>query len=220
MLKGYTHIHIVLDRTGSMGAIAHKVIEGFNDFMARQREQKEKCTVSLVQFDSEDPYEVIAHMRAPKHIDNLTHETYQPRSMTPLYDALGKSIHKLGKTLFEMKESERPEGVVVLVITDGEENSSKEYKRDKVLEMIKHQQEHYKWNFVFMASNLTALDQAQSVGILRGQTLAFDQDDEGVSNAFAAAADNVVSYRTSNLAETLNFSGDQKTKQRMERLRK
>jgi len=87
----------------------------------------------------------------------LGHENFVPRGGTPLFDAVGTVIDQLGDELRSLKESERPERVIVVVITDGEENTSTRYSQEQVAGMVKHQQDKYSWNFIFLGANQDAV---------------------------------------------------------------
>ena len=136
-----THISIILDRTGSMESIKDDTIGGFNAFLKEQKAQPGEATLTLVQFDSQDPYEVIHAMKAIKEIPELDGKTYVPIANTPLLDAIGRGINDLGKKLDDMKKKERPEKIVLVVITDGQENASKEFSKKDIVKMIKKQEE-------------------------------------------------------------------------------
>jgi len=82
----------------------------------------------------------------------LNGDTYRAGGMTALLDAVGKTIDEVGTRLANEADENRPEKVIFLVITDGQENSSREYKLDQIQEKIKHQEEKYQWEFVFMGS--------------------------------------------------------------------
>ncbi|SVD27610.1 uncharacterized protein METZ01_LOCUS380464, partial [marine metagenome] len=90
-----THIAIILDRTGSMEEIREDTIGGFNAFLKEQQALPDEATLSLIQFDSQDPYEVIHHFEKIKDIPKLSPETYVPRASTPLLDAIGRGINDL-----------------------------------------------------------------------------------------------------------------------------
>ncbi len=76
----YTHMAVILDRTGSMESIRDDTIGGFNAFLNEQKQQPGKATLTLVQFDSQDPYEVIHQVKTIKEVPELTKETYVPRA--------------------------------------------------------------------------------------------------------------------------------------------
>ena len=109
MKKGYAHIHVILDRTGSMQSIRDDVIGGFNNYIEQQKHGPGVATLSLIQFDSQDPYEVVHDFMLLAAVPPLTAKTYVPRANTPLLDALGHGIADLQGRLGKLAEAERRE---------------------------------------------------------------------------------------------------------------
>ena len=90
---------------------------------------------------------------------------YSPNGCTAMNDGIGTAIDRIGKWLADMPEEERPSKNLIVIMTDGEENSSKEYSLNKVKEMIQHQTEKYNWTFVYMGMDITSADCAENLGI-------------------------------------------------------
>ena len=132
MRQDYTHIAVILDRTGSMESIRDDTIGGFNTFLKKQKAEPGTATLTLVQFDTQDPYEVIHQFKPIGEVPELNRETYVPRASTPLLDALGRGVNDLEKNLSEIKEEERPSKVIVIIVTDGQENSSREFRKEQI----------------------------------------------------------------------------------------
>lgn len=193
----YTHISVLLDRTGSMQSIRDDTIGGFNTFLAAQQAQTGIATLTLVQFDSQDPYEVIHRFKSIKAVTPLTKETYVPRASTPLLDALGRGINDLGQQLAGMPEPERPEKIVFVVVTDGQENASREFNKAQVEKMIKEQTDVYKWQFVFLSSDLASISDAHALGVAAPATLQYAHGAAGARNAWDALSSKTVGYRAS-----------------------
>jgi hypothetical protein len=204
MKNNYTAIFLVLDRSGSMTSCEDVTREGFNSFITKQRKELGKATMTLVQFD--DQYEVNYEFKDIKDVPLLDKDNYQPRGWTALLDAVGKLINQAGKQLLEMNEKDRPEKVLFVIQTDGLENSSKEFNRDKIFEMIKHQREKYQWGFVFLGANQDAIATATSYGIAPSSTLSYATNNSNYvfssglhcyTAAFRAAPDSVAASATS-----------------------
>src|SRR5208282_297454 len=123
---------------------------GFNEFVESQKIGEGDATITLIQFDTENPWEVVFEDKPVKQAPKLTPDVYFPRGGTPLHDCIGRTINDLGARLNKTKESDRPGKVVIVIMTDGLENSSTLFKAPQIAEMIKHQQEAYKWHFVFL----------------------------------------------------------------------
>lgn len=212
-----THITVILDRTGSMESIREDVIGGFNTFLDTQK-QEPSTRITLIQFDSQEPHEVIYSNRPVSETPHLTLSTYVPRASTPLYDAVGQGIVELGQALSAMPESERPDKVIFVIITDGLENASLEYTAERVRVMLEHQRDVYKWEFVFLSSDLNSFAQADAMGIPMANAMAFDANSTGVEAVFAASASNSLSY-TRGTTSGMAWTGEQREEQEQEKAR-
>ena len=196
MKQDYTHISVILDRTGSMESIRDDTIGGFNTFLKDQKAQPGTATLTLVQFDTQDPYEVIHRFEPIKDVPELTRETYVPRASTPLLDAIGRGINDLEKSIAELKGEDRPSRVIMVVITDGRENSSREFHKDQIEKMIKERADKDDWQFVFLSADLAAMGDAMSVGIHADAALLFEKSGKGASRAWASLSSRTSDYRS------------------------
>lgn len=197
MQTGYTHISVILDRSGSMEAIRDDTLGGFNSFLrTQQAEPAGTATLTLVQFDSTDPYEVIHQFRALGSVPPLTRETFVPRATTSLLDAMGRAINDIDQQLVQLAEAARPEKVLVVIITDGQENASREFSRAQVEKMIKNKQDQHGWEFGFLSADLASIDLAQSVGIHAHNTSFFDLDSGGVGQSWDFIGSTTTAHRT------------------------
>lgn len=194
MKQGLTHIIFVVDRSGSMSGIATDMIGGYNEFIKKQKETPGECFVSFYQFD--DVYEPVFERVALVEVKDLDANTYVPRNMTALYDAIGKTANNYGEYLASLKEEERPERILFVTITDGLNNASREFTLEQVRNIIKHQTEAYKWDFVFLGSNIDAWDAGASLGVKGSSTLQFANAAGSVKNAFNSLGKNTVMYRS------------------------
>jgi hypothetical protein len=196
MKENYTHITVILDRTGSMESIRDDTIGGFNTFLEQQRAEPGTATLTLVQFDTQDPYEVIHRFKPIEEVPELNRETYVPRASTPLLDALGRGINDLDKSIADLKETDRPSKVVVVVVTDGQENSSREFRRDQIEKMIKEKMENNSWQFVFLSADLAAIGDARSTGFDAAAVLLFEKSGQGTADAWASVSKRTSDYRS------------------------
>ena len=163
MKQGFIYCTFVIDKSGSMWSKVSDVIGGFNRFITEQKEQKEGETkVSIYMFN--DTIQKTVTNEDIDEVQKLNNISYCPGGNTALNDAIGIAIDETGKFLSEMKEEDRPSKVIVVVMTDGYENSSKEYSREQVKEMIKHQEDKYSWDFVYIGADMTSDEQAKSYG--------------------------------------------------------
>jgi hypothetical protein len=197
MRQDYTHMTVILDRTGSMESIRDDTIGGFTTFLKKQKKEPGTATLTLVQFDSQDPYELIHRFKPIGEVPELNRETYVPRASTPLLDALGRGINDLEKSLSELKEEDCPSKVVLVVVTDGQENSSREFRKDQIEKMVKEKTEKNSWQFVFLSADLAALGDAQAVGIHADAMLLFAKNNKGSADAWTSLSVRISDYRSS-----------------------
>lgn len=197
MKKDYTHITVLIDKSGSMESIKSDTIGGFNSYLSEQQALPGTATMSLVLFDTGNPFEVIHGFKPITSVKPLTDTTYCPMGGTPLLDAIGRGINDLGKNLSDLPEDERPEKVVFAIITDGQENSSREFTKAQIEQMIKTQREVYNWQIVFQSSDLSAMADAQSYGINLQSMASYAPTGVGVRNAFSSLSASTSVYRSS-----------------------
>jgi len=190
-----SHISVILDRTGSMQDIRADVVGGYNAFLAAQRDTPHPATLTLVQFDSQDPYEILHSAADIATVPPLTLEQYVPRASTPLYDAMGRGILDLEAWLAARPDAERPGKVIFVVVTDGQENASREFDRKRVNRLVKAKKK-LDWDFVFLSADLDAFEDAGHIGVEHESRLLFSRSSTGNSNAWAAASMKVRDRRT------------------------
>lgn len=186
MKKGYTDITFILDKSQSMGKVQMETIEGFNQFLKDQKEVEGEATFSLIMFDTS--YNIIHNGINIQDVPDLNTDTYHPGNWTALLDAVSRGIDEAGKRLDAMEEDEKPETVIFVIQTDGEENSSKEASLEDVNKMITHQTEKYNWEFVFLGANQDAFAAGSSLGISSAATITYDHSSIGTRHVFAAAS--------------------------------
>lgn len=160
MKENYTHLSLVVDRSGSMQGIHTDAAGGINALIKEQAAVEGQITVTLYQFD--DRYEkVFGPILA---CDSPTY-VLSPRGMTALLDATGKAITETGEFLSTLSEDKRPDRVVFVIVTDGYENASKEFTKDKVKALIETQTKQWNWEFVYLAANIDAFSEAGQLGV-------------------------------------------------------
>ena len=188
-------IAVILDRSGSMGSVKESTIDNFNEFMESQRTVVRDADVRLIQFD--DHYDLV-YSTSLKDAPKLTLETFVPRGSTALHDAIGRTIDDLGVEFAARPDKLRPNKVVVLILTDGYENASKKYTQNQVADKIKHQQDVYKWQFVFMGATQDAVLTARNYNILAGHAIATNITDLWkYSTAVRTVSANIAAYANS-----------------------
>ena len=161
MKSNLLHICFVLDESGSMYNSVDDVIGGFQKLIDEQKGEKNgECIISLYRFSDTVKKDYIG-----KPVDEVSKLIYSPGGCTAMNDGVGTAIDEIGKWLSDMDESERPSKNMIVIMTDGKENASREYSFDTVKAKIKHQEEKYSWTFVYMGTNLQDLKDANRLGI-------------------------------------------------------
>lgn len=146
-----THITILVDRSGSMSSMKEEATNSVREFIAQQKEVEGDCTLLLADFDGMDPFKV--YYSCDLHEAKESTYALEPRGATPLYDAIGMGLVEASK--FEAEKH------YFVIITDGAENASKEYDKDRVNRLIKEHEDRG-WEFIFMAAGQEAWSQAYS----------------------------------------------------------
>jgi hypothetical protein len=193
MKKNLTEIAYVLDRSGSMGSMTEPAIAGFNQFLAEQRKAPGHARLTLVLFD--DEYLVPCQSLPLEEIVELDTTSYVPRGMTALLDAIGRTIVQLGRQLEATPEAKRPGQVIVAIFTDGYENASSEFSLKKISKMIRHQQEKYGWEFLFLGANQDAIATAVQMGIDHDKAATVSYDHAGVMSSSSSFNRKMVAMR-------------------------
>ncbi len=194
MKKGFCKVVLVVDASGSMYHLRKDVIGSLNKFIEDQKGVEGECQVTHIQFSTD--YRVIDDSVDVKDFRTLTAADYNPNGGTALNDALANAIISTGAQLAAMKEEDRPDKVIVVVQTDGEENSSKEYRDVSVIQaMVKEQQDKYSWEFVFLGTNIDAVQTAVNFGINAKNAMFYDDSSLGATRGFGSVSENLCSYR-------------------------
>lgn len=178
-----TLIAVLLDRSGSMSSVKDDAEGGFDTYVDAQRAEPRETVVTLAQFDTE--YQVVYQNLPVAQVPKLA---LVPRGATALYDAIGRLITDVGSELSATPEEQRPGKVIVVVITDGHENSSKEWTHAAVSAAITRQEQTYSWEFLFLGSNMDAVAIGSALGIAKDRSITWTSSSAGVAGAFAAAA--------------------------------
>lgn len=202
----YTHIHVLFDRSGSMSGHESDIDGWYKTFMAEQKAQPGTCTVSTAQFDTGSYETVIEWSR----IQDIPAEyNLVPRGGTPLRDSVAKSIIDLGKHLEAMPENERPSKVIVIVHTDGQENSSREFTQEQIKAMVKEQEDKYSWEFVFLGAGIDAYAQGAQIGFDSLKTLSLGDTQDAYYKSATITSAAVSRFRSASVGTKLNYTPDE-----------
>ena len=189
-----THITLILDRSGSMSDITDDIIGGVNSFFDKQRGLDLPTSVTLVQFDSQDPFEILAENAPLSKVPQLDRGNYQPRASTPLLDAIGTGIHRLSAHLDMQTPETKPDAVVFVIVTDGMENASSKFTRPHITDLIKAKQDAG-WQFVFLSSDLSAVQEARDFAVDHGRSASFSK--RNVRDSMDIVSEKMMSFRES-----------------------
>jgi hypothetical protein len=209
MKTGYTHIAALIDASGSMQKVQQDTLGGFANFLAEQRKVPGECSITLATFN--DHYHLVYSDVPLAHVADLTAETYKCVGWTSLNDSLAKLILEVGHKLAAKPEHERPSKVIIVILTDGQENASKEYVGAAGLkalaDMVSHQTTKYQWSFCFLGANLDSFSVAQSYGFNATSTINYASNSVGTSNAFKSISKGVAGARITSMTGEVMVGG-------------
>jgi len=184
-----THLAMLLDRSGSMQSIKQATEQGFDLFLAEQREAPGRCTVTLAQFD--DEYEEVYTDLDVREVPPLD---LRPRGRTALLDSIGRLVQTTALRIAQLPEEQRPGAVIVGIMTDGLENASKEYTHAAIKALVTEREETFGWTFLYMGANQDAIEVGASLGVRRERSLTYDT--ANVDQAYAATSRTMASMRS------------------------
>jgi Mg-chelatase subunit ChlD len=161
-------IHFLLDRSGSMETCLNDTIGGFNAFV---REQAPKSTMSLYLFNNS--FEIVYENRSIEDVEKLSASTFRPRGGTALLDAIARTIEQVEKNNTKRWADIDEVGNVIVILTDGDDNSSTKCTKREINDAISRKQAQG-WKFVFLAANQDAIKSANDIGIGRDAAIDFD----------------------------------------------
>ena len=193
MKKGLTELVFILDKSGSMGGLEKDTIGGYNSMLEKQKAVPGECLITTVLFDNH--YELLHDRIDIRAGSPITEKEYAVGGSTALLDAIGRTIHKIGNAQMNTADDYRAEKVMFVIITDGEENSSREYSAEKVKAQIQRQKEKYDWEFIFLGANIDAVETAGRFGIAPDRAQNYHADSEGTALNFRVMSDAVATFR-------------------------
>jgi len=203
--SSYTAVSLLVDRSGSMAAIRTSAEDAINEFIIGQasaaQQNGDRRTIRLATFDHD--YELVHHSRTPAAIH--TRFKLEPRGTTALLDAMGQAIRDFGTELAAMPPAQRPATVIFVIMTDGIENDSREYKYDQIAAMVRHQETAYGWQILYLGANQDAIATAARMGIDEGRSITYAATDHGTHSVMNSVDSYVAS---ASAGEPAVFSDD------------
>lgn len=187
----WTEIACVVDQSGSMFKVKDDAIGGFNQFLEEQREVEGRANLTLTLFNHD--YELVHDSSSLGEVDPLDEETYRPKGMTAMLDAVGATIDRIDEHMAAGDAG--PDRVLVLILTDGKENASTEYEGGEVARKIAERDEDETWEFVFWGANIDARKVAESINIDSGNVSQFATTGDHVHSVFGEMSRMTQSFR-------------------------
>ena len=188
--RGTTLLVLVVDRSGSMESIRHDMEGGIKTLMDEQAKGPGACLVTLAQFDTE--YELLFEAIP---VAEVTRYGLVPRGGTALLDAIGRAVGQVLGWLQKRGAGREPEHVVFAVVTDGLENSSREWSRDEVMKAVKERSDAG-WQFTFLGANQDAIREGEGLGMAPGASMTYAASPAGAQAAMSSLSASVSRLRS------------------------
>ncbi len=209
-MKKDVDIIVVLDRSGSMQSIKNETISGFNSFVSEQKKLDYRSSLTLVQFD--DRYQIDYESVDINKVPELNTDTFVPRGLTALLDAIGKTIKTTRDRYSKLVKNDLPGKTIFVIITDGQENNSTKYNRKRIFKKIRKMEKEHNWEFVFLGANQDAISEANNYGINAKRAMTYAADKVGTTDMFFSLSANI-EESLENGGE-FEFTNDQRDKQK------
>lgn len=176
-------IIFLIDRSGSMYGSENDTIGGFNSFIAKQKQNETDARVTTILFDH--GYEVLYKRKDLYEVDDLTRNEYFVRGSTALLDAIGRTITSMDREIDNK--------VLFVITTDGYENSSKEFTRQQIKNMINN----HNWEFIYLGADIDSYAEASSIGIRSSRVANYKKTHEGINRMYDCLSDMTINYSKS-----------------------
>lgn len=207
-MRDYTDIVVLLDRSGSMQSVKEAMEGAFVTFL-KEHAKIPSTRFTLIQFDDINDSQVVVQ-GVP--VGSVKKVVIKPRGNTPLIDAFVKAIDATGVRLADLDEADRPSKVIFTVITDGEENASKQYRRNDVASRVRRQTNDYNWQFIYLGANQDTFKESQSYGISWGNTIKWSPTEQNIGGLASSWTTNTAKFASGGLASAGGYSNIQRVK--------
>lgn len=197
----HTEIIFLIDKSGSMGRLVNDTIGGFNSFIESQKDDT-KTTLTTVLFDT--TWRILHDGLDVYEISPMTNKEYIPSGGTAMLDAIGETINRVQDRHDELNK-EKPDNVLFVITTDGEENSSRTFTKAQIEKMIKHQTNGHGWEFIFLGANMDAVKEAESIGIAATRAVSYDWTSQGTDALYATVTTAACATKSATI-DTLNLA--------------
>jgi hypothetical protein len=204
----HPHFYVLFDRSGSMESMREAVVDGFNQLLADQQAEGSDARMTIIQFDTNDPHEVIADALPVAELLPWTAAQFVPRGGTPLFDATGAVVTMAASREDQRRHAgEATEDVTIVTITDGHENRSSEFSRAQIVDLVKAK-EAGGWSFVFLGAGIDAYGEAAGMGYDSRSVQSWAPDGTGAEVAFSSLSRAMGSKRRKLASEVPIDKGD------------
>ena len=183
-----TEIVFVLDRSGSMSRLVDDTIGGFNSVLAREQKKEGEAYITTMLFDHD--FEILHDHLDIRKVKPITQNEYYPGGCTALYDAVGMTINKMDGIV----RNEEGCQVLMVIITDGLENSSHEFEGRQIREMVNKRQDQG-WEFLFLGANIDSFAVGEGLGFRKDRTSNWKADKAGAAMSYAVLGEVIGNYR-------------------------
>lgn len=176
-----TELVFVIDKSGSMSGLEEETIKGFNELLNKQKNEKGKALITTIFFNT--TMQFIYERKDINEVKEITLNDYKVGGCTALLDAIGNAINYIYNNQINDKENEYNN--MVVIITDGLENSSKEFSYEKINSLINKKQKE-DWQFIFLGANIDVIKEANKMGIDSDNAVSYNNDEKGVKLNYEA----------------------------------
>lgn len=233
-MRNCTDITLILDRSGSMEEGKDDMEGALKHFINEQKKvTMDECVFTEIHFDAPSAFYASNHVATqldwyikktpnPIPISQVGEIKIDPRGGTALLDAVGRTIIETGQRLSKMQECDRPNKVLIIILTDGQENSSREFSRERVMTMVKEQEQQYNWTFVFLGANIDAYAGAESIGSCSSNALNFSKSRGSTKKMSDTLSKSVSTYRAAggqSVGTQCNFFGGEDCRDEVDSLK-
>ena len=194
MKNNLTELVFVLDMSGSMDHLTDDTIGGFNSVIRDHNDGNGEVLVTTYLFNNDS--RMIHDRLSIAEVPKMTEKEYRASGCTALLDTLGDAIQHIVGIHRYARDEDIPAHTIFVIMTDGMENASHRFSSERVKKMIRHEQEKYSWEFIFLAANIDAVETAEMYGIDESRAVNYHADDDGTMIAYRSVSAGVRNART------------------------
>lgn len=191
MKSNKTEVVFILDRSGSMSNLVNDTIGGFNSFVDEQKKSGAESSLTTILFDTE--YNLLHNGVVINNVPELTTKEYFARGGTALLDAVGKTINQVSERVAKLSKKNKPEKIIVVITTDGQENSSKEFTTEVIKALVESKIKEG-WEFLFLGANIDSFSVSSGLGISSVNTTNYSANQVGTRSVYSTLSNTISDY--------------------------